>query len=324
MKSTQKKTKRQTKKQQQARCQAWLRMKEVAFIGLIGMVAALSMYTARDDHSAFGLLTPSQIAYAQQMPVITSFRSGVLVEEPFLELEMYPQPKGEQQVAATLLDPKNPPPVEKLEAYNTRVGDEVSLFWTRPASVLTVDIYRAEVDEEARPEELAAEELVAENVADLVYLDTTVKDDVAYQYRVVSVSQVDGIKYSATNSPAVEVTPSDEIPPQMPTNVLATSTANGASGLTITWTNPTEEDFDHVKIFRSAQYGERGEKIAEVSQAKPTQYLDSTVKANQVYYYSVVAYDTAGNGSSDAFQMPEVGNEYPFTPIETEDKTKKE
>lgn len=297
----------------------WLFFKEVLLLLLVGLVAGLSMYVARDNHSALGLL-PARPALAEQLPVITSFRSAALISEPFLELDIRESAHAEQQVSGTVFDPTNPPPVEQFSVLNTRVGGEVALFWTLPEGVEEVSIYRTTIsnpdDVSLERRDVGNEKSVAEGVTDQWYREAGLTDGVVYQYRVVSLSTYEDTVYESAVGSVDAIIPSDEVAPQAPANVtVRTSTIDGEAALEVLWTHPDNVDFDQVRVYRSAVYNDRGEEVAVVQANQTAAYLDEDVAPNETYYYTVVAYDVAGNASSTDFQAVAPGNANPFEPF---------
>lgn len=284
-------------------------IKKLVILGCISVIAALSIYVARDDHASFGLF--HREALAQEIPTIINFRPAVLTSEPFLEADLYPQQKPVSQVEAHFTDLTVPPPVEDFVALNTRTGGEVALFWNRPEVVQAVDIYRTEIDITQQ----STAQKIAEGVTEASYIDSDVQNRKRYQYRAVAVNTVNDKRYTSEDSPTALITPTDEVPPSPPTAVTVTMTETG-NGLLVRWTSPMEDDFDHLLIYRSDVFGDRGSQVARILKASPEEYLDETVEPNTTYYYTVVAVDTSGNTSSDDFQLPAAGNEQPFTPIE--------
>jgi len=284
--------------------------REALLVVLVGALAFVAIYVSTDTNTAFGLLT--QPVYADFVPVKVVFHSDVLLSEPFLELQLVNRNPSTQQVSGSIFDPTNPPPVTDLTALNTRIGSEVIVYWTLPAQVKTVNVYRANTTKGE------AEVRVAENLAAEQYVDTTVVDGEVYVYRVIT-TVVDGEKIyeSTATAPKTAVTPSDGIPPQAPTAVRVeqVDAVDGGLGLRITWTNPTAKDLAVLVIHRSTQLGSRGQKVASVPARDPAEYIDTEAPKNTPVYYTVVAYDNAGNASSDDFQMPLAGNSSPFTPI---------
>jgi hypothetical protein len=197
-----------------------------------------------------------------------------------------------------------------LAALNTRVGGEVMVYWIFPDGVSTANVYRKEVA-------TGTETQVATNVSTNYYQDENLENGTAYSYRVVStvVNGTDTAESTATALTAT-VTPNDSIAPQPPSNITVSQIdENGGKGLRVEWTNPTEQDVDQVIVYRSEQFGTRGTQVATVPVTEPATIDDTEAPANTVVYYTVVAYDTAGNASSDDFQTPLPGNPSPFTPI---------
>lgn len=282
-------------------------LREVLLVLLVALLGGVTLYVSNDSNTAFGLL--NQPVYADFVPVRITFRTDTLLSQPFLELNVVDRNKSATQVSGDDFDTSNPPAVTNVSAFNTRVGGEVMVYWTFPDHVTTVNVYRKNPT--------GKEEKIATNVTDNFYRDTNVENTVVYTYRVVS-TVVDGDSVIESTADASEVTavPTDTIAPQAPTDisVLQIDSAGG-KGLHITWVNPTEEDVESIVVYRSVQYGTRGEQVATIPVTDPSEYNDTDAPTNTTVYYTVVAVDAAGNASSDDFQMPLPGNDSPFTPI---------
>jgi hypothetical protein len=288
-------------------------LRESVFLALAGLVAGLSIVIANDQQTAFGLIRP--VALAQQIPTVSNFRTDVLVSEPFLDLDLYPQPKSETQFEGLLFNPKVPPPVRDLAAYNTRIGNEVGLFWTLPEGVAMVNIYRQVAGAAAGTEVQVAHRHEGQH-----FIDYEIEDKVRYQYRVAAVSLVDDTEYEAAQPVTALVTAIDEVPPGLPTDVvIAPVIAAQETGLLLTWTNPPDEDLARIHLYRSTEFGSRGQEIAVIAIGQPMEYLDTTAAANAPYFYTIVAEDTTGNRSSDDFQLPPAGKDQPFEPFSVEE-----
>lgn len=65
--------------------------------------------------------------------------------------------------------------------------------------------------------------------------------------------------------------------------------------ITLNWTNPTDEDFDHVQIDRMAA---DGTVMTLTTTEEGITYLDSTVEYDTYYTYTFYSIDTAGNTST--------------------------
>jgi hypothetical protein len=90
----------------------------------------------------------------------------------------------------------------------------------------------------------------------------------------------------------------DTTPPLNPINLKATSLP---SGITLSWNNPLDEDFDYIRVMRNLDryYGSPfvGTLVYE---GRGTYFLDSKVKERTKYFYSLFSRDRAGNYSSGA------------------------
>lgn len=88
----------------------------------------------------------------------------------------------------------------------------------------------------------------------------------------------------------------DTTAPSNPTNVIAIS---NDSGITISWTNPSEEDFDYVRIMRNIDRYYGSPYVGSVVYEGDGKYFrDSNVKDGTKYFYSLFSRDRAGNYSS--------------------------
>ena len=286
--------------------------REVLLVLLIAVLGGIGIYVSTDTNTAFGLLT--QPVYADFVPVQITFRSGALLSQPFLELNVVNRNKPTTQVAGDDFDTANPPAVTGLVALNTRIGGEVMVYWTFPAHVTNANVYRSDTTTNTETQ-------IATALSANYYQDEHLENGTIYTYRVVSTvlngtgDGTDGVE-SQSIAPTAVVTPNDTIAPEPPTEVTVIQIdAAGGEGLHIAWTNPLQPDLDHIVVYRSAQFGSRGEQVASIAATDPAVYADATAPTNTSVYYTVVAYDAAGNASADDFQTPLPGNDSPFTPF---------
>jgi len=90
----------------------------------------------------------------------------------------------------------------------------------------------------------------------------------------------------------------DTTPPSNPTNVKATPSPGG---VTISWNNPTEEDFDYIRVMRNTDRNHSSPYIGRVAyEGNGTYFTDGNVKLNNKYFYTLFARDRIGNYSSGA------------------------
>lgn len=301
--------------------------KELLLVALVAVLAGVVIYDTVNERSALGLIPTA--AFANANPIILTFRTEALVEEQFLDLNFATAQYAGEQTGGTVTDPLSPPPVTNVDASNTRIGGEVALFWTLPAGVEHVNIYREEREGE--------EKLLVEQVEGERYIDTDAGNGQRYTYRVASVVIIvgaDGAEnvYESTEKPAGLVAVRDVIPPAAPTQVTVTTYAiddaseesgDENTGLEITWEQPADADLRAIVVYRSELYGDRGAEVtritvpadADTQAEKYTSYRDADLAVNNTYYYTVVAVDAAGNESSDVFQLTAPGNPNPFTPF---------
>lgn len=88
----------------------------------------------------------------------------------------------------------------------------------------------------------------------------------------------------------------DTTPPVNPTNVKASS---GISGVTLSWVNPKDEDFDYIRVMRNLDRYYGSPFIGTlVYEGTGNYFLDSKVTKDNKYLYSLFSRDRAGNYSS--------------------------
>lgn len=88
----------------------------------------------------------------------------------------------------------------------------------------------------------------------------------------------------------------DTTPPSNPTNVNIISSS---SGITISWDNPPDPDFDYVRIMRNKSRYYGSPYIGNLVYEGDSKYFtDSQVKEGEQYFYSLFSRDRIGNYSS--------------------------
>lgn len=286
-----------------------IRAREVVLLVLLAALAGLSMYVARTDTTAFGLL--SKPIEQDFVPVVVDFHTDILDDAPFLDLNVEAgQEKEVTQVNGAVLNPKTPAAPLTIQAQNARTGTEVVVSWTLPESSLTLrsNLYR-------KASTATAEELIAEHVEGEIWKDAAALANTTYTYRLHTVAQdldVPETWYESTEGLTVTATPKDTIAPPAPTQAMVEPvvTEDLESALRITWTHP--EDAESVKIYRSQSSGSRGTLAATVLVTDTAEYIDTTAPDNITVWYTLVSVDAAGNTSSEDFALPVPGNPDPF------------
>ncbi|MFA5926574.1 MAG: carboxypeptidase regulatory-like domain-containing protein [Patescibacteria group bacterium] len=96
------------------------------------------------------------------------------------------------------------------------------------------------------------------------------------------------------------VAASDTTPPAAPSSISATA---GDTRATLSWTNPTDADLTGIKVYRSTTSGTLGDWITTITGTTTTTYADTNLTNETTYYYTIKAYDTSGNLSSNTDQV---------------------
>lgn len=152
------------------------------------------------------------------------------------------------------------------------------------------------------------------NAAAASYTDTTVSASTSYSYTVVGFDKATPADVSTQSSPAAAVTtPANSNPnPSTPTNVKAA--ANSATSVTVTWSVSTDSGGPGIggyDIFRN------GSQIGSTN-AGTTTITDTTVSADTQYSYTIQAFDTANDTSSQSaaatVTTPSITYPLPSTP----------
>lgn len=124
---------------------------------------------------------------------------------------------------------------------------------------------------------------------------TNLKDGTLYYFTIEAESLL-GKTNSIENQIFRTLLLPDTTPPGNPTDVVAESVP---SGITVTWKNPLDLDFDYVQVMKNDDrfYGSLtiGELVYEV---RGTYFTDSSVVINNKYFYSLFSRDRTGNYSS--------------------------
>jgi fibronectin type 3 domain-containing protein len=91
-----------------------------------------------------------------------------------------------------------------------------------------------------------------------------------------------------------------DLPPTAPTN-LEINPPMEKGKLTLIWNKPADADLSHVHIYRSTMSGQPGTLIADG--VTSINYTDSGLASQTTYWYTVRAVDTAGQESTNTYQV---------------------
>lgn len=238
----------------------------------------------------------------QKTSVITQFSSAVLNNPLFLALRPRSPVRLTQQVTAIATNAKKPAPPQQLQAIDQGIGSTITLTW-QAAKGEEYKYYQVYRSISASAEGKAV--LLADKVAETSYTDTKAETGTTYTYTVIGVGTG-----SSQPSEAATATATDSTPPHAPSHILATNTGEGST-INLTWTNPPDQDFASLNIYRSTVFGQRGELLVQGLTGET--YLDTKVPDNNVeVYYTVTSVDTTGNESPSTLRTSPPGNANPF------------
>ena len=189
-----------------------------------------------------------------------------------------------------------------VSIYDPRVGKTLIIYWNNVGNENTIRIYRSEINDEIG--EVIADKISNENN----YQDTNLKNDTQYYYTVRAVNS-EGKESNNTNQ--LLGIPTDTFPPLSPIGIAIRDLLTGDK-IEISWINPSDSDFDHIRIYRSLKEGELGTVILDRKIEEP-KFIDDSVQIGETYYYTITALDQSGN-ESERTLLPSGENTNPFEP----------
>lgn len=94
----------------------------------------------------------------------------------------------------------------------------------------------------------------------------------------------------------------DNLAPAAPTNLAGQEIETGVS---LSWDDPIDEDFDYFALYRSTTPGFDPSTVEPIAELSETSYTDPDVMVGNTYYYRLSAFDFSGNESafSDEFSL---------------------
>jgi HYR domain len=108
-------------------------------------------------------------------------------------------------------------------------------------------------------------------------------------------------KLTLLPKPAPGTTPPPLPPPRdnkPPANVTGVAAKSGDARVTLTWTNPTDADFDHTEISRTTTQTGFQATGTVVYRGKGTSYIDRGLRNGVEYRYVIATVDKTGNASA--------------------------
>lgn len=285
--------------------------------GVIVIVGGYFVYTNFIGSSSSSESIPSAAPLAESREVIPKFDDGLFRDSQYLSFQRDKFSGFTNQPSGMALDSDVPLPPISTVVVNPATGKRLVVTWELPKehNFATSKLYRSqllgEIGDVIATLNITADQTMA------TYEDTNLSNDQRYFYLVRTVNESG---QESQNSAQEVGVPTDTTPPDPPSQV-AVAQKDGTQ-LEVSWTNPTDVDFQSIRIYRSIRKGQVGEVISENSTGTATPgnenrrfYLDTTVDPNVPYYYTVTSVDGNGNESTKDILAAPV-NYNPFEPIQ--------
>jgi len=257
---------------------------------------------------------------AQERSYVYNFNNDIFTDSQYLGLTKHGVVEYNNQYKGMVLDENVPLAPINVDVMNPRTGGVLVIQWQMPEVVNyngTI-IYRSEVSGYSG-------ELIAQITGNKTsYQDSELDNGKTYYYLIKTYKIIDDIVVESENVNQITGRPTDMFPPESPTKIKVEESEDG-NALMISWINPTDEDFDYIRIYRSTQKGVVGEvplydeveektKIADNGTVKSYLVDNYRVQTNVNYYYTLTSVDTSGNESGkDILTIPLKLN--PFEPF---------
>ncbi|MFH1784761.1 MAG: hypothetical protein ABH868_07750 [bacterium] len=190
-------------------------------------------------------------------------------------------------------DTTPPAPPTNVNVSNPGTGGTLNLSWTNPgdADFNHIHIYRSTSSG-------ILGSLVNDNITGTNLSDTGLTNGQAYYYTLRSVDDT-GNESTNTDQHSGIPTFQDSIPPGPPTGVYVVDAQIG-NQLNIYWTNPSDGDFSHIRVYRSTASGVLGSMVYDNIQG--VNLADTGLTNGTSYYYTLHSVDGVGNESTNTDQ----------------------
>ena len=130
---------------------------------------------------------------------------------------------------------------------------------------------------------------LAEPVQGLKFIDTGLKNDMLYSYRVRALVTFADTLQTGGVSRKISGIPRDLAPPAQPRHLVAIETP---AGVKLAWQAVLNDDLAGYRIYRREEKSTEPELIAEVG-SDQNQYVDQDMTAGRKWFYSVTSFDKA-------------------------------
>jgi fibronectin type 3 domain-containing protein len=182
---------------------------------------------------------------------------------------------------------------QQPRVVNGERGDKkVDLSWEPVVGATGYNIYRR-----AEGEFFSINPLNRAPLTETRYTDLTVENEKKYVYTVRAVKRVVKTDVEGKGSLEFPVTPTDLIPPNVPTELVAVPLKNG---IELNWRRNREPDLLGYNVYRRKVGEGEFTKVAKEPIPKET-FLDADVELGQEYEYMVTAVDSSPRRNESRF-----------------------
>jgi len=197
-------------------------------------------------------------------------------------------------VEATPAD-RSPPDVPTNLAA-TATSDTVALDWTASEAADTdgYRVYRGTTPIDSTAGTSGYTPITTLAAGTTAFTDGNVTNGTTYYYRVTA---VDTLNQESGFSNEVEATPADRTPPDAPTALAATATAEQVG---LGWSPSSAADVERYRVYRSTTPIDSAAGPAErvpLDSTATSGFTDGSAQTGRAYYYRVTAVDRSGNES---------------------------
>lgn len=184
-------------------------------------------------------------------------------------------------------------PPQQPRVMNGDLGDKrVDLSWEPVLGATGYNIYRR-----AEGEVFPLNPMNRDPLTETRYTDLNVENEKKYVYTVRAVKRVVKTDVEGKGSPEFPVTPTDLIPPNVPTGLVAVPLKNG---MELNWRGNREPDLLGYNVYRRT-VGEAELKKLTTDPIPKEIFLDTGVESGQDYEYAVTAVDRSPNKNESRF-----------------------
>jgi hypothetical protein len=168
----------------------------------------------------------------------------------------------------------------------------ITLSWTAPSDSFSKYLISSSVDLSGYPKTIANTSQTAQTVTGL-----TVGQSYTFTVQTINVDEVKSTGVQIT------VTAKDLRGTASVSGVTVSTGINDSGDITVTWTNPTDTDFDHtvVAVYNSdgtALYDAEGNAVTYTVASNYAEQTVTGLTVSHSYYFTITAVDTSGNAST--------------------------